>query len=70
MKVMKFGGTSVGSPESILNLKQIVGNASRPAVVVVSALGGVTDSLIKASREAAAGDGDYPSEDSIEHVDC
>ena len=59
MKVMKFGGTSVGSPESILNLKQIVGNASRPAVVVVSALGGVTDSLIKASREAAAGDGAY-----------
>ena len=59
MKVMKFGGTSVGSPESILNLKQIVGNASRPADVVVSALGGVTDSLIKASREAAAGDGAY-----------
>lgn len=59
MKVMKFGGTSVGSPESILNLKQIVENASHPAVVVVSALGGVTDSLIKASREAADGDSAY-----------
>ena len=59
MKVMKFGGTSVGSPESILNLKKIAENAGRPVVVVVSALGGVTDSLIKASREAAAGDEAY-----------
>ena len=53
---MKFGGSSVGTPESISNVKAIVERAGRPAVVVVSALGGVTDALIGASRAAAAGD--------------
>ena len=38
---MKFGGSSVGTPESISNVKAIVERAGRPAVVVVSALGGV-----------------------------
>ncbi len=59
MKVMKFGGTSVGSKESILNVKRIVEASPRPVIAVVSALGGVTDQLIAASREAAAGNGDY-----------
>lgn len=58
MKVMKFGGTSVGSVNSILNLKSIVENAAKtePVIVVVSALGGVTDKLIKISKMAVAGD--------------
>jgi len=60
MKVLKFGGSSVGSRESILNLKQIVATmAGRPAVVVVSALRGVTDRLIALSRQAAAGDATF-----------
>ena len=52
MKVMKFGGTSVGSVESILNVKKIVESQTEPVIVVVSALGGITDSLIRASSMA------------------
>ncbi|MDE6177208.1 MAG: hypothetical protein K2F71_06675, partial [Paramuribaculum sp.] len=55
MKVLKFGGTSVGTVESLRNVKQIVESTSRPAIVVVSALGGVTDMLIATGRQAAAG---------------
>jgi len=61
MKVLKFGGTSVGSVESILSLKQIVTKEakSQPVVVVVSALGGITDKLIATSKLALAGDERY-----------
>jgi aspartokinase/homoserine dehydrogenase 1 len=62
MKVMKFGGTSVGSATSILNLKNIVEAEQQPVVVVVSALGGITDKLIKTSQMAAAGDAEYVNE--------
>jgi len=49
MKVLKFGGTSVGSVKSILSLKKIVENEakSEDIIVVVSALGGITDKLKK-----------------------
>ena len=59
MKVMKFGGTSVGSAKSILSVKKIVEAADEPVIVVVSALGGITDKLIDTSRKAAAGDASY-----------
>lgn len=61
MKVLKFGGTSVGSIESILSLKQIVLKEAKeqPVVVVVSALGGITDKLIATSKLAIAGDERY-----------
>lgn len=59
---MKFGGTSVGSVKSILNVKQIVESATEPVIVVVSALGGITDKLIKTSTMAAAGNANYESE--------
>ena len=59
MKVLKFGGTSVGSVESILNVKRIVERQTEPVLVVVSALGGITDQLIDASRQAMKGDGGY-----------
>ena len=59
MKVLKFGGTSVGSVESILNLKKIVEACDEPVVVVVSALGGITDKLIGTSKLAVAGDASY-----------
>ncbi len=58
MKVMKFGGTSVGSVESILSLKKIVEEAAADerVIVVVSALGGITDRLIKTANLAVNGD--------------
>jgi len=59
MKVMKFGGTSVGSVNSILTIKKIVESADEPVIVVVSAVGGVTDLLIKTSKLAAASNLDY-----------
>ncbi len=59
MKVLKFGGTSVGSPENILNVKKIVESQSEPVVVVVSALGGITDQLLRTARMAADGDASY-----------
>ncbi|TGX81846.1 bifunctional aspartate kinase/homoserine dehydrogenase I [Palleniella muris] len=64
MKVLKFGGTSVGSVESILSLKQIVLNAAeeQPVVVVVSALGGITDKLIATSRLAVEGKDEWKQE--------
>ena len=64
MKVLKFGGTSVGSVKSILSLKQIVENEAKkqPVVIVVSALGGITDKLIATSKLAVAGDEEWRTE--------
>ncbi|MDR3269415.1 MAG: bifunctional aspartate kinase/homoserine dehydrogenase I [Tannerella sp.] len=59
MKVLKFGGTSVGSVNSILNVKKIVEAVEEPVIVVVSALGGITDKLLHISRQASKGDADY-----------
>ncbi len=56
MKVLKFGGTSVGTVESLLNVKSIVEGIDAPAVVVVSALGGLTDKLIATANMAAEAD--------------
>lgn len=57
MKVMKFGGTSVGSVSSIKNLKNIVEKEVKhqPVVVVVSALSGITDQLIATANVALSG---------------
>lgn len=62
MKVMKFGGTSVGSVNSILSVKRIVESVNEEVIVVVSALGGVTDQLIHTSKIAAAGNSSYEKE--------
>ena len=64
MKVMKFGGTSVGSVNSILNLKRIVESAAteQNVIVVVSALGGITDKLIKTAELAVNGDEAFKDE--------
>lgn len=62
MKVMKFGGTSVGSVEGIQSVKSIVQSAQKPVVIVVSALSGITDQLYKVSSMAAAGDENYLTE--------
>ena len=52
MKVLKFGGTSVGSVKSVLSLKRIVEKEAKhgPVVVVVSALSGITDKLLTISQ--------------------
>lgn len=62
MKVLKFGGSSVGTPESILQVKQIVESQQSEVIVVVSALGGVTDKLIGMAKMASAGDKGYMDE--------
>jgi len=56
MKVMKFGGTSVGSIESLRSVREIVEAESRPVIVAVSAMGGVTNQLIAMCEQASAGD--------------
>jgi bifunctional aspartokinase / homoserine dehydrogenase 1 len=56
MRVLKFGGTSVGSAETIARVKEIVSAIEKePVVVVVSAVGGITDRLIKTANMAGAG---------------
>ena len=52
MKVLKFGGTSVGSVDSIRQIQQIIAKQTDDCIVVVSALGGITDQLLKAARLA------------------
>ncbi len=59
MRVLKFGGTSVGSIESLSNVQSIVNNTQDELVVVVSAVGGVTDLLIATAKAAQAGDDSY-----------
>lgn len=59
MKVLKFGGTSVGSINNIKNVKKIVEGCDEPVIVVVSALGGITDKLIETAKLAVSGDASY-----------
>lgn len=59
MKVLKFGGTSVGTPQSVANVKKITEATPGRKVVVVSALGGVTDMLINTARLAMEDDSSY-----------
>ena len=59
MKVLKFGGTSVGSVESIRQIQHIINQQTDDCVVVVSALGGITDQLLKAAQLALQSDEAY-----------
>ncbi len=58
IRVMKFGGTSVGSAPNILQVLEIIEHESRsgPLAIVVSAMGHTTDRLIEAVTHAASGD--------------
>ncbi|MBO4446616.1 MAG: bifunctional aspartate kinase/homoserine dehydrogenase I, partial [Bacteroidales bacterium] len=56
MNVLKFGGSSVGSPEPLRNVKNIIESHKEGVIVVASALGGITDQLLDASCRAAKGD--------------
>ena len=64
MKVLKFGGTSVGSVKSILTLKGIIEREAeqQSIVVVVSALGGITDQLLLTARMAGKGNEHWKQE--------
>ncbi|HPE76551.1 MAG TPA: bifunctional aspartate kinase/homoserine dehydrogenase I, partial [Draconibacterium sp.] len=62
MKVLKFGGTSVGSAENIRKVKSIVEKQNCDVIVVVSALGGITDKILAAARKAAKGDNNFHNE--------
>ncbi|MBN1924863.1 MAG: bifunctional aspartate kinase/homoserine dehydrogenase I [Prolixibacteraceae bacterium] len=53
MKVLKFGGTSVGSVENLLKVKKIVESQNDDLVIIVSALGGITDKILTMARTAA-----------------
>ena len=61
MKVLKFGGTSVGTSDSIKKVAAIVANAAKDerVIVVVSAMSQVTNKLLTASGLAANGDESY-----------
>lgn len=59
MKVLKFGGTSVGSANNMLNIKKIVSSQTEPVIVVVSALGGITDKLLSIIKLSSDGDANY-----------
>jgi aspartokinase/homoserine dehydrogenase 1 len=71
MKVLKFGGTSVGSVENLARIIQIVNGLkinNEPLYVVCSALGGVTDQIINVAKKAEQGNDDFKSEvDQIYH---
>ncbi len=65
MNVLKFGGTSVGTVESLTNVRNIVESLPADTIVVVSALGGLTDKLIATARLAAEGGPWAPEADAI-----
>lgn len=61
MQVLKFGGTSVGSPDAISQVIDIVASktAQEPVITVVSAFGGTTDALLQCGALAAGGNESY-----------
>lgn len=59
MKVFKFGGSSVGNKTGLSNLREIIRKEDNGAIVVVSALEGVTDALIDTAAKAAGNDRSY-----------
>ncbi len=62
MKVIKFGGSSVGTVEGILEVKKIIESQKEPVIVVVSALSGITDFLYATSKMASEGNANYLKE--------
>ncbi|MGJ7033371.1 aspartate kinase [Niabella hirudinis] len=56
MKVMKFGGTSVGKPERMKHIASLLQNQNETAVVVLSALSGTTNALVEIGNAIARGD--------------
>ena len=55
MKVMKFGGTSVGKPERMRQVSQLITRDEEPVIVVLSALSGTTNALVAIGEALSAG---------------
>jgi aspartate kinase len=56
MKVMKFGGTSVGKPERMHQVAKLITQSNEETIVVLSALSGTTNALVSIGDALAAGD--------------
>jgi len=56
MKIMKFGGTSVGKPERMFQVRDLITRDEEPKIVVLSALSGTTNALVSIGDAMAAGD--------------
>ena len=56
MKVMKFGGTSVGKPERMHHIASLVTREKEPAIIVLSALSGTTNALVEIGDHISKGD--------------
>lgn len=65
MKVMKFGGTSVGKPERMHQVAELVTKSKESKIVVLSALSGTTNALVMISEELANGKKDKAKQ----HID-
>src|SRR5258706_9399151 len=56
MKIMKFGGTSVGKPERMHHIASLITSTDEPTIVVLSALSGTTNALIEIGYHISKGD--------------
>jgi aspartate kinase len=56
MKIMKFGGTSVGKPERMQEVAKLITKDEEPKIVVLSALSGTTNALVEISTSLSQGD--------------
>ncbi len=65
MKILKFGGTSVGSTENLRIVKKILEEQERPCAVVVSAFGGLTDQIIRTAHLASIRNKSFKNEVTI-----
>ncbi len=62
MKVLKFGGSSVGSAENIKKVKRIVESQQDDVIVVVSAMSGITDKILTTAQNASVGNSSFHAE--------
>lgn len=62
MKVMKFGGTSVGKPERMRQVMELITKSDEPVITVLSALSGTTNALVSIGDAMAAGNRDLAKE--------
>src|SRR4029077_1716538 len=62
MKVMKFGGTSVGKPERMHHIVSLISKETEPAIIVLSALSGTTNALVEIGNLIAKGERNMASQ--------
>lgn len=67
MKVMKFGGTSVGKPERMFQVRDLISRDNEPTIVVLSALSGTTNALV-AIGDAMSSGNKTKAEELIDHL--